>query len=110
MKKKLFAAPAERGVPPQSAATSVSKDQANNFDLWQTWARKLQQLGLDQWTASILETTGSLTIILAQICTLAQPVISLVLPQPHIHALTDLLEDPGQAQAFCAFLREEETA
>jgi hypothetical protein len=56
--------------------------------------------------ASILEAAGPFTLVGAQAVYLFQPLLSSFLPDGHLTALAELLEQPDQARAFAEMLRE----
>lgn len=74
--------------------------------IWQTWASFLHRWGADEWIASVLEAAGPLTILGAQICYVGQPLLRQAVPDDHFEALSRVLEDTGQMQAFINYLRE----
>ncbi len=75
--------------------------------IWRVWARRLQDWGLRRFAAWLIEATGPLHLIGAQLVYLGQPVLSLLLPGEHAQGLARALEQPQQAQALIQFLREE---
>ena len=75
--------------------------------IWRIWANRLQQWGLANWTASLLESAGPITLIAAQALYVAQPLVYRTVPEQHWQALTTLLEDTVNVQSFAALLREE---
>lgn len=75
--------------------------------IWQTWVRFLHQLGVAEFVASFLETTGSISILGAQVVYISQPLLNLVFPEEHLDALAMLLEQKDQRQTFISLLREE---
>ena len=75
-------------------------------DIWQVWASSLQQWGITEWVASLLEAAGPLTILGAQIFYLGQPLFSRTLSETHLEAMARLLEDSTQTREFINFLRE----
>lgn len=74
--------------------------------IWQYWARILQRLGLQDWTATVLEAIGPLGVFGAQIVYLVEPPFKLLLPHISLRPLARLLEEPTQIQAFAELLRE----
>jgi len=74
--------------------------------VWRSWANTLQQWGVDQWAASLLEVAGPLTILAAQAFYVGQPFLQNALPTNQLDALIRLLEDTKRSQAFANFLRE----
>jgi hypothetical protein len=79
----------------------------SNRSLWPDWARFLQRWGLGDVVAYTLEAAGPLAVIGAQFLYLGQPFFRNALPEGHVSALADLLEDSSEAKNFAAFLREE---
>jgi hypothetical protein len=67
----------------------------------------LQQRGIHQWTAAMLETSGPLQIIGAQLIYLCQPMLSTFFPEQRLIPLAHLLEDPVETQEFIRRLRED---
>jgi len=74
--------------------------------LWQNWAERLERWGLRQLVADLLEASGPLNLLAAQAIYVGQPWLKHLMPDEHWQALTHLLEDPAEAQAFAAFLQE----
>lgn len=70
------------------------------------WADKLQQWGLANWMASFIEAAGPVNLIAAQLIYMSRPFVSGALPEEQWQALTEILEDSGEARSFAAFLRE----
>ena len=74
--------------------------------IWQGWADKLQRWGLSDAAASLLEASGPLSVLGAQIIYLSQPLLGAMMPPAHWKALANLLEEPAQSQSFATYLRE----
>jgi hypothetical protein len=74
---------------------------------YQEWSDRLRQWGLNQFAAAFLEASGPLNLIGAQLVYLGQPVLSSVIADRQLNALAEVLEDPGQTQAFIDSLRED---
>lgn len=74
--------------------------------MWRGWATLLHRWGLQEVVASLLESVGPLTIVGAQLLYIGQPWLNSLLPEAHLREAARLLEDPGEAQEFVAFLRE----
>lgn len=70
---------------------------------WPEWAGFLRQRGLHGLAAWLLDASGPLAVIGAQVLYLGQPFVQ----NRHVDALARLLEDDNEAQAFAAFLRED---
>jgi hypothetical protein len=75
-------------------------------DIWRVWASNLQQWGITNLVASLLEAAGPLTILGAQIVYLCQPVLDHSIPDGHLSALARLLEDSTRTRDFVAFIQE----
>ena len=75
--------------------------------IWQSWVERLQQLGLHTLTATVLEGSGPLNILGAQLVYLGQPVLNGLVPNESVQALAELLEDPGDLARFLQALRGE---
>lgn len=82
----------------------MSSDQ----QIWQIWAYNLHRWGLAGWVAAILEAAGPFTILAAQLVHLAQPLANKTMPNGHIQALAEMLEEPTQAHRFANLLREDD--
>jgi hypothetical protein len=78
-----------------------------NEQIWASWATTLRRWGLQNWAAAVLEAAGPLTILGAQVVYLGQPILSGVMPKSGLNALSNLLENQQQVQAFAAFLKEQ---
>ena len=74
--------------------------------IWETWAGALQRWGLDELVATFLEALGPLTILGAQVVYLGQPLLAPLIPNRHLDAAAQVLEDMDTARTFIAFLRE----
>lgn len=74
--------------------------------IWRVWVNLLQGWGVDDWTATLLETAGPLSILGAQALHLSRPLLGQALSPTHLDALARLLEEPTQTQAFVRYLRE----
>jgi hypothetical protein len=84
----------------------MSENQQN----WMDWARTLQRWGIKGGLASLLEITGSLGILLAQMVYLIQPMLSGALPSSSLLAFAQVLENPDDRRKFITFLRETPTS
>ncbi len=73
---------------------------------WKKWTTFLQRWGLQEFVAWLLEATGPITIIGAQVVYVGQPLLELFWPRGHVKALAELLEEPQTTQAFVCYLRE----
>ncbi len=84
----------------------MSENQQN----WMDWARTLQRWGIKDGLASLLEITGSLGVLLAQMLYLIQPMLSGALSSSSLLAFAQVLENPDDRQKFITFLRETPTS
>ncbi len=89
---------------PTHLCYTVSMD--SNQHIWRVWANRAHRWGIGDWTATLLEAIGPLSVLGAQAVYLANPLLSPLFPKGHLDALANLLEEPEQAQAFSALLRE----
>jgi hypothetical protein len=77
-----------------------------NQSFWLSWSRVLHRWGMSEGAASILEGAGSLSLLVAQLLYLSQPVLSGVVSSRSLQAFAQVLEDPAEKQAFVSYLRE----
>lgn len=75
--------------------------------VWKQWAERIKNWGLEDVVAALMEATGPLTVLGAQVIYLAQPVLSTFIQNRNLIALVDLLEDAEQSRIFIGYLREE---
>ncbi len=80
----------------------MSEDQKN----WVAWARTLQNWGIKETVASLLDSAGSLGMLAAQFLYLSQPLLSGTISPGSLHAFAQILENPTDREAFVSFLRE----
>jgi hypothetical protein len=83
---------------------------SENQRSWINWARTLQRWGIKDGMASLLEITGSLNVLLAQIVYLTQPMLSGALSSSSLIAFARVLENPDDRREFITFLRETPTS
>ncbi len=74
---------------------------------WPAWVRFLHRWGISELFAALLESTGPLKLIFAQIVYLGQPLFNNGAVEKW-QALASLLEDEAESRSFAAFIREEE--
>jgi len=75
--------------------------------IWWKWTKSLQQMGIAEWVASLLEIAGPLTLVAAQVVYFSQPIIDLIMPQWHPDSLARMLEDKSNVSIFVSHLRED---
>ncbi|HEX2979631.1 MAG TPA: hypothetical protein VHO48_05155 [Anaerolineaceae bacterium] len=75
--------------------------------LWPSWAHFLHRWGIGKLTASLFDTPGLFAVLGAQFLYFGQPFINSALPDGHLQALANLLEDPAELKTFAAYLRED---
>ena len=79
---------------------------SENQPIWINWARTLQHWGINKGVASLLEAAGSLSVLLAQLLYLSQPLLSGAVSPRSLDAFARVLENPVDRQEFVAVLRE----
>ena len=79
-----------------------------NQHIWKDWADTLHRWGVQEVVATLLETTGPLNFVGAQFVYFSQPIINNFLPEDHINAFADLLENPEETRAFTYLLRNRQ--
>ena len=79
-----------------------------NSHIWYSWAETLNERGLKDLTATILEALGPLSVLGAQLLYAGQPFLSPLLPEGYLDELADLLENPQETQAFIDVLRQSD--
>ena len=82
----------------------------NKLQLWQEWARKLNQWGLAGPAVALLQAAGPLRILAAQVTYLGQPFMDPFLKRDMLNVLANTLESDSEAHSFIAYLRQEEKA
>ena len=85
-------------------ATKLQPDQQS---LMQSWASRLQQWQVHQLAAAMLEASGPLKLVGAQLVYLGQPLLGGLVANEQLDALAHMLEEPAQTQNFIRYLREE---
>jgi len=74
--------------------------------IWEKWADRLQDSGLCGLAAALLQASGPLTLVGAQLVYLSQPVFNSLVPDEQLKALAALLEEPARTEAFIDQLRK----
>jgi len=80
-----------------------------NHHIWVSWEQKLHRWGIDNLVSVILEALGPMTLLGAQGIYLVKPWLDIALPDEHIDALVELLENPQATRTFIHQLKEEKT-
>lgn len=75
--------------------------------IWEGWAKYLNQWGLCDFVAWFLEASGPVHFLGAQAVYIGQPLLDVFIPTGQSQALAELLEKPEQVIAFAAFLRKD---
>ena len=75
--------------------------------IWRTWAQTLQNWGLKDFTAWLLDATKPVHVLGAQMVYVGQPLLSMFFSKEHIQTFADVLEQPDETSAFVHFLLEE---
>jgi hypothetical protein len=94
---------------PVKGGSSGTSEALNWRPLWQKWAQSLRHLGLGDLAASLLEASGSLNVLNAQLIYVSQPVLGLILPEDDLITLARTLEEPERVRDFVSLIREEGT-
>jgi hypothetical protein len=81
-----------------------------NQSTWDSWARALQRWGIRKAAASLLEAAGSLSVLVAQVLYLSQPLLSGAVSSRSLQAFAQVLENPVDKREFISFLREAPTS
>lgn len=74
---------------------------------WPSWAHILQQWGLTELAAVLLEAAGPLHIFLAQMMYAGRPFLGQMASEERLSALVSLFENQEESRSFAAFIREE---
>lgn len=74
---------------------------------WPAWDRILHRWGMAEPFAGLIESTGPLKLLFAQLVYLGQPLFSSGNTQKW-QAFASLLEDEAESRSFAAFIRKEE--
>lgn len=72
---------------------------------WQNWAEKLERWGLTDLATTLLESTGPISTILAQLVYAGSPFFSGT-GSTTWGNLAHMFENPSESQAFARFLKE----
>ncbi len=75
--------------------------------IWRVWASVLQRLGVLDLSISVLETTGPLIIVAAQVVYFCQPLIRWLVSPEQSQALAEMLEEPARTKEFTNMLKED---
>jgi hypothetical protein len=76
-------------------------------DPWPSWAAFLRRYRLENIAAWLLESSGPMAIIGAQLIYMGEPLLQPFVRNEQMEALAILLEDHDEGQAFLAYLHEE---
>jgi hypothetical protein len=79
---------------------------SENQPVLTTWVLALQHKGINKEVATILETAGSLSVLVAQLIYLSQPFLSWVVSSQSLDACARVLENSSTRQEFIARLKE----
>lgn len=74
--------------------------------IWASWSRTFHQWGISEGVASILEESGSLSMLVAQFLYISQPLLQGVISARSLQAFAQVLENPIEKRAFISFIRE----
>lgn len=85
----------------------AGKLQPDTQETMQRWAGLLQGWGVHQVAAALLEASGPLKVVGAQLVYLSQPVLRGFLDGGSLSTLAGMLEEPEQTKTFIEFLRKD---
>jgi hypothetical protein len=86
-------------------------DMQSDRSFWPEWARFLHHWGVSDIAATLLEATGPVHLVLANLIYAGQPFFrQMMIPGERVHDLASLFEDQSESRSFAAFLREETSA
>lgn len=71
---------------------------------WPAWAQFLNRWGMAKSAAFLIEAVGPVSVLIAQAIHAGKPFLE---TRDEIPALTHLMEDRAESQAFAAYLRGE---
>ena len=74
---------------------------------WSPWAHFLQQLGVHEPVAALLEAGGALNLLAAQLVYLGQPFMERGRSTGQWEALAHMLENQEESRTFASYLRQE---
>ncbi len=75
--------------------------------IWHNWAKKLQQLGIQEFTAAIFRASKPFNLVGAQLIYISQPVLNTFIQNDSLKALAALLEEPENSKSFLEELLED---
>jgi hypothetical protein len=81
---------------------------ADTHAYWSQWAHKLHSLGVSGLAAALLDGTGSLRLLVAQLVHAGTPFVGSESAGSQWQALAAMLENSEEARQFVSFLREED--
>jgi hypothetical protein len=85
----------------------ATKLQPEQQTILQGWANRLQQWRVHQLAAALLEASGPLKLVGAQLVYLGQPILGGFVANEQLNMLAEMLEEPTQTKMFIRYLREE---
>jgi hypothetical protein len=76
--------------------------------IWHSWSETLNNLGVKDLIAVMLEALGPLSVLGAQLVYMGQPFLDPFFSEGYLDFLANTLEDPKKTRAFVAILRESD--
>ena len=73
---------------------------------WDEWKAQFCRLGIKDWVASFLEFAGPFSMIAAHFLVFETQFLHGFVPEKQLEALSRVLEEPDETQAFASYLRE----
>ena len=86
---------------------AILRTMNNDRHVWQDWAGALRRWEVKDLAASFLESAGPLSVVIAQLIYIGQPLLAGLFTKSQLGALASMLEDDEQRQAFTDLLRKE---
>ena len=78
----------------------------DHSELWKQWEQKLSQWKLQNFVATLIESSGVFHPVIAQFLLISQPMFGQT-TREHMDAIVELLEEPQVSRAFADYLAKE---
>ena len=78
----------------------------HDHEIWKEWKHALRKWRMQEFVAWLLEATGPVNLVGAQVVYVGQPLLGAFIPKQKTSALARVLEEPETTQAFVRYLRE----
>jgi hypothetical protein len=77
----------------------------NNQEIWRKWASILQNWGMHEIAASLLDAVRPVFFVFSQVIFIGHPFLNLFFSEKQITAFTGLFDEPNEANYFINSLR-----